>query len=284
MGGNGMERNSAAANAWFDDIKTVVDAGDYSRAADMIAHAVAERGDFSDGGNIDLAHWLVLGANWNLIARLLPKGTNGLLTGGWLNSIAAGRPADAKGGALPWLTYAAIDFIEGVSRADWRVFEWGSGASTAWWSARAAAVEAIEHDRRYYDQVASFGLANATLHLHEDPAAYVGAIAAGGGGPFDAIVIDGEARDACARAAPAHLKPGGILVFDDSDRAQHRASLLTLGEAGLRRIDFFGLAPCHLYRKCTSVFFADAAILAAAPLPGDKRSCLGPTVSQAVGE
>lgn len=273
----------AAADEPFDKIKAAMGQGEFKRATEMIEQALAADSQFAKGRNIDLANWLVLGANWRLIGQLLPKHTNSLVTGGWLNSLVQQRPADADGAALPWLTYAAIDFIEGVLQADWRVFEWGSGASTAWWSGRVAEIHAVEHDRQYYDQVAAFGLANLTLSLCEILEDYAGAIGRGGG-PFDAIIIDGEARDTCARAAPAHLKPGGILVFDDSDRAAHRHSLLHLQEAGLKRLDFFGLAPSFMYRKCTSVFYSDDAILARALLPGDKQSCLGPTVSQALGE
>lgn len=285
--------------------------GEFKRASEMIERAVAADSQFAEGRHVDLANWLVLGANWRLISELLPGRTNSLLTGGWLNSLEHGRPADAEGGMLPWMTYAAIDFLEGVLAPDWRVFEWGSGTSTAWWSGRVAAIHAVEHDRQYYDQVADFGLANLTLRLCEQTEDYVGAIssaasgsldanaasgpldanaasgpldASAAGGPFDAIIIDGEAREACAHAAPAHLKPGGILVFDDSDRAAYRHSLLHLRDAGLKRIDFFGLGPSFLYRKCTSVFFFDDAILQRAPLPGDKQSCLGPTISQAMEE
>lgn len=177
---------------------------------------------------------------------------------------------------LPWLSYSAIDFIEGVVRADWRVFEWGSGTSTAWWGSRVEHIHAIEHERQYYDQVAAFGLANLTLRLCEASEDYVGAIDSAAGGPFDAIIIDGE--------APAHLKSGGILIFYDSDRAAHRDSLVHLRDGGLNRIEFFGLGPSFLYRKCTPVILSDDAILTLAALPSEKRSCLGPTISQAMGE
>ena len=92
---------------------------------------------------------------------------------------------------LPWLSYSAINFIEGVVRADWRVFEWGSGTSTAWWGSRVEHIHAIEHERQYYDQVAAFGLANLTLRLCEASEDYVGTIDSAAGGPFDAIIIDG---------------------------------------------------------------------------------------------
>ncbi|MFP6688356.1 MAG: hypothetical protein VCD31_03405 [Alphaproteobacteria bacterium] len=253
-----------------------MNSGEFERATAMIEQTLAADGRFAEGRQVELANWLVMGANWRLIGRLLPSHTNSLFTGGWLNSLVHGRLADAEGGMLPWLSYSAIDFIEGVVRADWRVFEWGSGTSTAWWGSRVEHIHAIEHERQYYDQVAAFGLANLTLRLCEASEDYVGAIDSAAGGPFDAIIIDGE--------APTHLKSGGILIFDDSDRAAHRDSLVHLRGGGLKRIEFFGLGPSFLYRKCTSVYLSDDAILTPATLPSEKRSCLGPTISRAMGE
>mgnify|MGYP001324924779 CR=1 FL=1 len=154
-----------------------MNSGEFERATAMIEQTLAADGRFAEGRQVELANWLVMGANWRLIGRLLPSHTNSLFTGGWLNSLVHGRPADAEGGMLPWLSYSAIDFIEGVVRADWRVFEWGSGTSTAWWSSRVEHIHAIEHERQYYDQVAAFGLANLTLRLCEASEDYVGASA-----------------------------------------------------------------------------------------------------------
>ena len=98
----------ATAEETFDEIKAAMGQGEFKRATEMIEQALAADSQFAQGRNIDLANWLVLGANWSLIDRLLPKHTNSLVTGGWLNSLVQNRPADAKGAALPWLTYAAI--------------------------------------------------------------------------------------------------------------------------------------------------------------------------------
>ena len=46
---------------------------------------------------------------------------------GWLKSWWRGRPVDAAGKPLPWLTYPAIDFISQFDFSDAIVFEWGSG-------------------------------------------------------------------------------------------------------------------------------------------------------------
>ena len=196
--------------------------GEFKRASEMIERAVAADSQFAEGRHVDLANWLVLGANWRLISELLPGRTNSLLTGGWLNSLEHGRPADAEGGMLPWMTYAAIDFLEGVLAPDWRVFEWGSGTSTAWWSGRVAAIHAVEHDRQYYDQVADFGLANLTLRLCEQTEDYVGAISSAASGSLDANAASGPLD---ANAATARRKRRGRTVRRDHHRRRSARGL-----------------------------------------------------------
>src|SRR5688572_30062529 len=49
---------------------------------------------------------------------------------------------------VPWWTFHSAEVVEAhlASRPHAWVFEWGSGASTRWLSARAAQVVAVEHD------------------------------------------------------------------------------------------------------------------------------------------
>ena len=54
--------------------------GEFKRASEMIERAVAADSQFAEGRHVDLANWLVLGANWRLISELLPGRTNSLLT------------------------------------------------------------------------------------------------------------------------------------------------------------------------------------------------------------
>src|SRR5262245_58674086 len=69
---------------------------------------------------------------------------------GWYDSSGRGRsPVDPDGNPLPWLTHPAIEWLDSVIGPDDTVFEWGSGASTAWFAQRAKSVVSVEHDQTW---------------------------------------------------------------------------------------------------------------------------------------
>lgn len=148
---------------------------------------------------------------------------------------------------VPWWTFKATDEVEAFLRAkpDARVFEWGSGASTAWLSRRAGSVTSVEHDAAWAEIVRPVLPANAEVRVVEPAAAvgahdevlsekegfagldfgaYVDAVDATVG-RFDVIVVDGRARGACFAQAISRLAPGGVLVFDNVDRQRYRDAI-----------------------------------------------------------
>ena len=54
---------------------------------------------------------------------------------------------------------------------------------------------------------------------------HIDRIAASVGGPFDLIVVDGRAREACLLAALPHLADDGIIVFDNTMRRRYRRAI-----------------------------------------------------------
>ena len=71
---------------------------------------------------------------------------------GWLRSVQLREAVDLDG-PIPWLTYPAIDFLAGLSRPTWSVFEYGAGSSTLWWEKRVARLVSVEHDAAWAEQV-----------------------------------------------------------------------------------------------------------------------------------
>ena len=149
---------------------------------------------------------------------------------------------------VPWWTYDAIDTVE-----KWiadhpkpvRVFEWGSGASTLWLARRVDTITTVEHHKGFAEHIAPTLAEHANItslvvepvespspkvpsakegHKGLDFADYVAAIDSAGG-PFDLIVIDGRAREACLGAAIPHLADGGIIVFDNTKRRRYREAM-----------------------------------------------------------
>ena len=126
----------------------------------------------------------------------------------------------------PWLTRDAVRFLRTAIQPDWEIFEVGSGASTAWYARRARRVTAIESDPVWHWHVAGSlaELPNATVEAvaaHDFPMR----LAREPDEAFDLIIVDGddeglspdEGRVGCVRAAASKVKPGGILLLDNSD-------------------------------------------------------------------
>jgi hypothetical protein len=256
----------------------------FPEARQLLRRALAADPSIAIGRHANLAEPVKLGADLENVVRLAPFRINALVTTGWLNSVFDGRPVDARGRAIPWFTYPAIDFLEPRVRPNWSVLEWGCGSSTFWWAARTKRVVSVEHDPHWHQIIASEALSNATISLAENPRRYIEFPDRHSAAPFDAIVIDGEHRNQCARRAADFLNPDGIIIFDNSDRKMYREGLTHLMETGWRRLDFFGLIPSYLYRNCTSIFYRNDNFLKSAVLPCDHQSSLGPTCAQVMGE
>lgn len=176
----------------------------------------------------------------------------------------------------PWWTYGAIDAVEQHLTAlggRARVFEYGSGASSVWLGRRAAEVHSVEHHAGFAGVMRRV-LAQADLEsvvtLHEvgptrsaepvvpsgrrgeegrDYAAYVASID-DVPGEFDLVVVDGRARVACMQAAARRLAPGGIILFDDTQRPRYRAGL---AGSGLHVEHIRGWVPSLPYPRDTAV-------------------------------
>jgi hypothetical protein len=181
-----------------------------------------------------------------------------LLHQGWFESFRAGLPVDARGEPLPWYTYPAIRFIGERVQPGMTVFEYGSGNSTLWWGRRVAQVCTCEHDRAWHDAMQPRFPSNVDAQFAplDDSGLYADA-AVRSGRQYDVIVIDGRQRVQCARSAMRALKPGGVMIWDNSERDEYAPGQRSLQEAGFRRIDFWGMGPINTYGWSTSVFYRD---------------------------
>jgi len=174
---------------------------------------------------------------------------------GFLRSVAIEKPLDAQGAPYPWYTYPALEYLKQLDFSGKTVFEYGSGHSTLFWASRAARVVSVEHNESWYDLVKSKIPAHCTLLYEPESDDYAAAIRLFPD-PFDVIVIDGlvtgRTRLKCARAAVARLRPGGMIILDNSDWLPE--SSRALRTAGLIEVDMTGFAPMNDY-TCTTSFY-----------------------------
>lgn len=142
---------------------------------------------------------------------------------------------------VPWLIMSAVDYLDELIKPSFSVFEWGSGASTVWLAKKVSQVTSVEHTKKWYERLSKRleeeGLANVTLHfLPMDK--YVEAILGYPDDAFDLIMIDGRQRVRCIESARLRLKPSGILVLDNAERARYQTGIALLAQWDRR--DFRG--------------------------------------------
>ncbi len=204
----------------------------------------------------------------NLLKKLLPdtirsKGTlrswwlinrHLLYSYGWLRSMQQKESVDATGNYLPYITYPAIDYLAQFDLSDKKVFEYGSGASTAYWSKRVQQVVSVESDAKWLEKVQKMNLPNVQLLLSStDVNEYANQIQAFG--QFDMIVIDGiqKSRIVCAKVAQEHLADGGMIILDNADLFPESAKILRSNPM-LIQVDFIGLGAMRFCTNTTSIF------------------------------
>ncbi len=136
-------------------------------------------------------------------------------------------PAPAR--AEPWMAAEELGLLAAHARPDGRVLEWGCGGSTAFLAGRFREVVSVEHDGAWVRGIGPHLPANATVHHVPPDWPYRGGFAPAEPGQFqtyvefpstlglrfDAVLVDGRARVACALAAHELLVDRGILFFHD---------------------------------------------------------------------
>ncbi len=169
---------------------------------------------------------------------------------GFLHSADTGTASLGDGEPIPLMSYSFIEYVSGLSLADFECLELGGGGSTQFWSRRMRRVLTLETNAELAQRLHADKPAN--LEVSHVEAGRI-AQAAGQFGLFDAVIIDAAAnRVACARSALTILKPGGFVVLDNSDWHPNAARVLRDGD--LIQVDFHDFRPSHHYRCTTSLF------------------------------
>lgn len=166
----------------------------------------------------------------------------------------------------PWWPYDAVSWVDANLPSGARVFEYGGGGSTLWLEDRGAIITTVEHDESWYRQLVDQLAAGVEL-LFRPPAASGSVTSAVAPGFFDGyvaaideqldisldfVIVDGRSRVACARRALLKIKPGGLLLIDDTDRERYGPVIEMLRT--WERYVFTGLKPGQRFPAQTSVW------------------------------
>lgn len=161
----------------------------------------------------------------------------------------------------PWYMPKANRFLDSKMPNIHRVFEYGSGDSSLWFSNRVKEYIAVEHDQVWYSKVtqllAAKNLTNAKIHFVPDDNddlnydwqnnwQYYNLLKHAPDGPkyrnymasidqypdryFDCIVIDGRARVGCLLHSRSKLSENGIIILDDSARYYYQEAFTLMSD------------------------------------------------------
>jgi len=191
----------------------------------------------------------------------------------WYRSLAP--DASPLADEIPWLTFGAIRFLERELPDGMRAFEYGTGGSTIFLARRAAELVTVEHDPVWAELVrAAMAASASSWHLHVvppesgeagksvtdptdpdaftsgDPASrarrfetYARTIEPYADASLDIVLVDGRARPSCLALAVPKVRPGGVLVLDDSERERYQRAIADPRLSSWERTDYSGPSP-----------------------------------------
>ena len=174
-----------------------------------------------------------------------------LLRQGWLRSYLSQKSIDSRGHPIPWYTYSSIEYFSALDFRTSRIFEYGCGSSSVFWSNRSASVIAVENDPTWAARMRVQAPSNLVIIEAIDRNEYVQSPLRLGK-RFDVIVIDGRFRHDCVAVAAEVVEPNGMLILDNSD--WYPAACENLRKMGWQQIDFSGFGPINAYCTTTSIF------------------------------
>jgi hypothetical protein len=133
----------------------------------------------------------------------------------------------------PWFSAGAVRFLDEHLVRDGVGLEWGSGRSSRWIASRLNRLISIEHDPAWHaamaGQLAAAGNVDYRLIPLDHPEAaptpplydpvprYVAVVDEFSDQSLDFVEVDGHYRQACVIAGAQKLKPGGLLLIDDTN-------------------------------------------------------------------
>jgi len=166
---------------------------------------------------------------------------------------------DEEGNVNPWLGRTVIDLIKKNLTPGLRVFEWGSGNSTLFWSRYVEKVVSVEYNREWFERISEIVPQNAMVKYYplEYNGEYCRAILEEEG-QFDIILIDGRDRVRCAQNAVERLQQNGIILWDNTEREYYRKGYDFLKEKGFKRLELSGILYGNTGTACfTSIFYRE---------------------------
>jgi hypothetical protein len=185
------------------------------------------------------------------------------------------------------LTYPAIYFIEQLDLKNKVVLEFGSGASTLYFSRRCKSVISYETSRYWYNLFYQKLSPNCLMHFvskdfwknvlqHESSdklndlfahdCLHIFEPESGASSTSvydiilnlksaDVILIDGGPRNTTMSLVAKYCKSGALVIIDNTDAAHNQLGLEFMESSQFLRIPFWGIGPINTWEWETSIYF-----------------------------
>lgn len=117
----------------------------------------------------------------------------------------------------PWMDNREIQKIVSYLKPNYKMFEWGCGGSTIYFSKFVSLYRSVEHKREWYNKIKQSVGKNTEIFLYEntdDYQSYITSISKYKD-QYDAILVDGRQRVLCSIIAKSFLKTNGLLFVHD---------------------------------------------------------------------
>lgn len=178
---------------------------------------------------------------------------------GWFRSYKEWRPVSKSGEPLPWLNYSCIYLLDQRVNNSMKVFEFGSGYSTLWFSKRVKQIVSVEHNSKWANIISNKLPDNGKIVLVKDEMKYPMEVMRHG--LFNIILVDGIMRNECIQIGINALEKDGVIILDNAERNEYINSKNNLINLGFRELPLIGLSPAELKNIQTSVFYKDGNCL-----------------------
>lgn len=191
-----------------------------------------------------------------LSAIISQRETGYLFDVGWFESFKIKKAVDKYENPIPWFTYPSIDFLFSRLNKNQVLLEFGSGNSTLFFAKKTKKVISIEHNKDWFNIITKLipGNSNLILTVSDSILDYVSPIK-DFTSKVSIVVVDGLHRNECIKSSIEILDVDGVLIVDDSERSEYKEGIDFILTLGFKKIDFWGMAPTVMFKKCTTVFY-----------------------------
>ena len=184
------------------------------------------------------------------------RNTGYLIDIGWFEAFKSKSSIDKRSKPIPWVTYSFIDFISPRLNKTMKVFEYGSGFSTLFYSEHTFSVTSVEHNSVWFEKMKSLVPQNSEIIFCEDDInGFYCQSVKNKKDKYDLIIVDANDRVNCTKQALTELSDRGVIILDDSEREEYTEAFDFMALNNFKHLDFSGISPgCFIY-KVTTVFY-----------------------------